>query len=176
MHQQPDKLSVKHRRYKWLQWPVLLAISWVVMTQVHEWGHVIGGYLSGGQLIALDVWPWHLPLSIFEPDPQPLITLWSGLLLGIAVPFMVALVFRMPEVWFVSHFCWLANGSYISLAWISGDRYLDTTKLLEHGAPAWSIGLYCLVSIGVGYVGFKRAIRDLMECKAPPEIEVNESN
>jgi|JI10StandDraft_1071094.scaffolds.fasta_scaffold06383_5 hypothetical protein len=163
MHHELHKLGTKSWRYKWLQWTALLAISWVLMTQFHEWGHIIGGYLSGGKLIALDVWPWHLPYSIFEPDPHPLVTLWSGLLVGIVAPFLLALLIRTDSAWFVSHFCWLANGSYIALAWISRDSYLDTTKLLEYGAPTWSIAFYCCLTIGVGYVGLKKAIRNLLK-------------
>ena len=44
----------------------------------------------------------------------------------------------------------------IATAWLSGDRYLDTPKLLEHGAYPISIAIYCLLTIGFGYVGFRR--------------------
>ncbi|HUP79638.1 MAG TPA: hypothetical protein VM260_13890, partial [Pirellula sp.] len=50
----------------------------------------------------------------------------------------------------------LANASYIATAWISGDRFLDTPKMLEHGAHPISIAVYCLLTIGFGYIGFRR--------------------
>lgn len=34
---------------------------------------------------------------------------------------------------------------------------LDTPKLLEHGASPITIAVYCLVTIGFGYVGFRQS-------------------
>lgn len=153
----------------WWRLTGLLLISWLVMTQLHEWGHIAAGLCSGGTLVDFDVWPWHLPYSFFEPDPYPLITLWAGPLLGIAIPMLAAAIIRSPSAWFVSHFCWIANGSYLALAWISGDRYLDTPKLLEHGASKWTIAFYCLITISVGYSGLKRSIRNTLKIKTSPE-------
>ncbi|MEZ6109870.1 MAG: hypothetical protein R3C99_02440 [Pirellulaceae bacterium] len=85
--------------------------------------------------------PWHLPYSIFEPDPFPLVTLWAGLIIGVLAPVGVALIIRRDWMWFIANFCILANGA-IATAWFSGDRYLDTPKLLEHGAKPhhdWTI-------------------------------------
>lgn len=41
-------------------------------------------------------------------------------------------------------------------AWNFGDRYLDTPKLLEHGAFPVTIGIYCLATIGFDYLGFRQ--------------------
>jgi len=60
-------------------------------------------------------------------------------------------------MWFIANFCVIANGAYIATAWLSGDRYLDTPKLLQHGAYPMTIALYCVVTIGFGYVGFRRS-------------------
>jgi len=60
-------------------------------------------------------------------------------------------------MWFIANFCVLANGAYIATAWFSGDRYLDTPKMLEHGASPFMIAVYCLLTIGFGYVGFRRS-------------------
>ncbi len=126
------------------------------MTFLHECGHILCGCASGGTLTAADLLPWHLPYSLFQPDPHPLVTLWGGPLLGVLVPSVFALAIGTKWAWFIAHFCTLANGSYIAAAWVSGDRYLDTIKLLEHGAhPVW-IAAYCLVTITCGYIGFRR--------------------
>ena len=69
----------------------------------------------------------------------------------------LALVIRRDWSWFVSSFCLLANGVYIAGAWVSGDRYLDTTEMLRHGAHPLSLAIYCLITIIGGYVGFRRA-------------------
>ena len=144
---------------------VLLVTSWCVMTFTHETGHVLGGWIGGGQLQQADLLPWHLPYSLFEPDPHPLLTLWCGPLLGVAVPLSLALVVRRHWMWFIAHFCLLANGAYLATAWFAGDSYLDTTKLLEHGAWPVTIILYCTLTIGVGYVGFRRACVELFSVK-----------
>ena len=135
----------------------LMVASWIVMTFTHEMGHIIGGTCCGGSLQSADLLPWHLPYSIFDPDPFPLVTLWAGLIIGILAPVAVAMIIQRDCMWFIANFCVLANGAYIATAWFSGDRYLDTPKLLEHGASPIAIALYCLLTLGFGYVGFRRS-------------------
>ncbi len=141
---------------RWLRLSLLLVVSWCVMTLFHELGHIICGTCCGGVLQTYDLWPWHLPLSIFDPDPIPLVTLWGGPVLGAAVPILLAFLARRDWSWFIAFFCMLANGLYLLTAWYSGDKYLDTPKLLEHGAHPITIALYCVVTIGIGYIGFRR--------------------
>jgi hypothetical protein len=127
------------------------------MTTTHETGHVVGGWISGGTLQEASLAPWGLPHSRFEPDPRPLVTLWSGPVLGVVGPLLVAVIVRRPAAWFVAHFCILANGCYLALAWMTGDNHLDTPRLLAAGCPIWVIVAYCLVTITGGYIGFRRA-------------------
>jgi hypothetical protein len=137
---------------------VLLVASWCVMTTTHEVGHLVGGWLGGGTLREADLAPWRLPYSVFDPDPRPLLTRWSGPLLGAAVPLIVAWLVRRPWMWFIAHFCVLANGVYLAAAWGSGDRFLDTPQLLEHGAHPATIAVYCAITIGFGYLGLRREV------------------
>jgi hypothetical protein len=137
---------------------LLLLAAWCVMVTTHELGHVVCGWLSGGRLRSADLWPWHLPYSIFDPDPRPLITLWGGPLLGIALPIVFAAMLRRNWAWFIAHFCVVANGLYLATAWITGDRELDTAKLLAHGASPISIGIYCTLTLVAGYFGFRRHV------------------
>jgi hypothetical protein len=137
---------------------VLLVASWCVMTTTHEAGHLVGGWLGGGTLRDADLAPWRLPYSIFDPDPRPLLTLWCGPLLGAAVPLIVAWLVSRPWMWFIAHFCVLANGVYLAAAWGSGDRYLDTPQLLEHGAHPATIAVYCAITIGFGYLRLRRDV------------------
>ena len=135
----------------------LLAMSWAVMTFTHEMGHIVGGTCCGGSLKSADLLPWHLPYSIFDPDPFPLVTLWAGLIIGVLAPVVLAIIVRRDWMWFIANFCLIANGAYIATAWFSGDRYLDTPKMLEHGASPITIAVYCLLTIGFGYVGFRQS-------------------
>ena len=95
---------------------------------------------------------------------RTLFTLWSGPIFGAMGPAAVGMIVRKKSMWFIANFCILANGMYIATAWLSGDQYLDTPKLLEHGAHPVSIVLYCLVTIGVGYVRFRRDCIGVLSC------------
>lgn len=141
---------------------VLLAISWSVMTFLHESGHIVAGWYAGGRLVEADLFPWKLPYSLFEPDPQPLLRLWGGPILGSLIPIAFGVIVRNHSVWFVSYFCLLANGVYLALAWIDGSKWLDTPELLEHGAPRWSILLFCALTISFGYLGFRREVLNVL--------------
>jgi len=141
---------------RFVYFALLLIVSWCVMTFTHESGHLLGGWICGGTLKNADLLPWHLPFSIFDPDPRPLITLWCGPVLGVVVPLAAALLVRQNWMWFIAHFCILANGTYLSVAWVSGESYLDTPKLLKHGAYPATIAIYCALTIGFGYFGFRR--------------------
>lgn len=143
-----------------IRFVILLVVSWVAMTFTHELGHLIGGWSCGATLQAANLWPWQLPYSLLDPDPLPLVTLWSGPLLGVFIPCVIATSVARPEAWFVANFCTLANGLYLATGWISGDRFLDTQSLFEHGASPWSICIFCCLSIGFGYVRFRRSCWD----------------
>ncbi len=142
------------------------------MTFTHEMGHIVGGWCCGGTLKTADLLPWHLPYSIFDPDPKPLVTLWCGPIIGVAVPLALALSIRQSWMWFIANFCVLANGAYLATAWLSGDRYLDTPKLLEHGAHPITIGLYCLLTIGFGYMGFRRSCLRVLTTTQHKSVDV----
>lgn len=144
-----------NNRYLWFA--IMLVVSWVVMTFTHEMGHIVGNLCCGGSVKSASVVPWRVPYSIFEPDPMPLVTLWSGLIAGALIPVLAAVFINNVSAWFVAYFCMLANGIYIAIAWVTGERYLDTTRLLEHGASPISIFLYCCGTIVIGYVGFRNS-------------------
>jgi hypothetical protein len=147
---------------RWIRLLLLLLIAWVTMTTTHEAGHIVGGWLGGGELRQLELRPWHLPYSLFEPNPHPLLTLWMGPILGIAVPALFALIIRQKWSWFVANFCVLANGCYLATAWITGDRFIDTQQLLAAGAWPISIAAYCSITIAVGYIGFRRSCTEML--------------
>lgn len=125
------------------------------MILTHECGHIIGGVAAGATLTNFDIVPWRSPYSLHSPDPYPLVTLWAGPLLGIAIPVASAALIRRRWAWFIAHFCLLANGGYLALAWISGDRSLDTLRLLDAGANPATILLYCCLTIAAGYIRFR---------------------
>lgn len=143
------------------------------MTFTHETGHIIGGMLGGATLTDFDLAPWRMPFSLHAPDPHPLLTLWSGPVFGVAVPLAIAATLRLRWAWFIADFCLLANGVYLAAAWIAGDRFLDTPRLLEAGAHPASIVLYCGATIGLGYLWFRSdCVKILTDDRPPPDETV----
>lgn len=147
---------------RWTTFALLLIASWVVMTLTHEAGHIVGGWMGGATLTDFDLAPWRMPYSLHAGDPTPLLTLWSGPILGVAVPVLLALALRHRWAWFVADFCVIANGVYLSLAWLAGDRHLDTPRLLDAGASPLTIAIFCLLTCGIGYLRFRTDCIDLL--------------
>lgn len=145
----------------------LLASSWVAMTFLHELGHVIGGWLGGGRLVDYELAPWHLPYSLHTPDPHPRLTLWAGPLFGVIAPVLAALIIRCNWATFIADFCLLANGCYLALAWLSGDRLLDTPRMLAAGIRPFEIVAFCAITIGIGYPRFRAACRERLAPDPP---------
>lgn len=141
---------------------ILIVASWFVMTFTHEVGHIIGGWLGGATLTEFDIAPWRLPYSVPHPDLHPLLTLWSGPVLGVMTPGILAVLIRQRWIVFIADFCLLANRAYLSLAWVAGDRLLDTPRLLDAGASPAGIAAFCLLATGVGYVRFRRDCTGLL--------------
>lgn len=148
----------------------LLIVSWLVMTFTHEVGHIVGGWLGGATLTEFDVAPWRLPYSVQHPDPHPLLTLWSGPVFGVLVPGLLAVLIRQRWIIFIADFCLVANGAYLTLAWVAGDRMLDTPRLLDAGASPIAIGAFCLLATGLGYVRFRGDCVRLLAHPTPPTL------
>ncbi len=64
---------------------------------------------------------------------------------------------RRDWAWFIANFCVLANGLYIGVAWLDGDRYLDTAQLFKHGAHPVTVAVYCIIALTYGYLGFRKS-------------------
>ncbi len=143
-------------RRRILRLATLLLAAWCVMTFTHEAGHLIGGWIGGGTLRDVELRPWQLPYSLFQPDPHPRLTLWAGPILGVMAPLFAAAMICRRWACFIADFCLLANGVYLALAWFSGAPHLDTPRLLEEGAHPVAIAIYCVLTIGFGYVRFRR--------------------
>jgi hypothetical protein len=145
------------------------------MTFTHEIGHMIGGWIGGATLTNFDIAPWRLPFSVHNPDPSPRLTLWAGPILGVVVPGLIALLFRHQWLVFVADFCLLANGGYLAIAWLSGDPFLDTPRLLEAGASPVTITIYCALTIGIGYLRFRRDCIDVLALPVEENDDTNSS-
>jgi hypothetical protein len=132
----------------------VLVGSWFGMEAVHEFGHVVGAWLSGGRVVRVVLDPRTISRTDVDLNPQPLVEVWTGPILGVLLPilawsltaacgFRAAFVFR-----FFAGFCLIANGSYIGGG--SFWRIGDCGVMLQNGSPLWQLLAFGIVSVAVG--------------------------
>ena len=97
----------------------VVALSWFAMMATHELGHVVGAMVSGGQVERVVLHPLTISRTDVKPNPNPLLVVWAGPLLGCMLPLVIGLavpkrfgVVRNTALFFAG-FCLLANGVYI---------------------------------------------------------------
>jgi hypothetical protein len=120
--------------------------SWLGMQAVHESGHVLGAWLTGGRVARVVLHPLTISRTDLAHNPSPLVVVWAGPAVGIAVPLLiwaVAAAARLPGAFvlrFFAGFCLLANGLYIGVG--SFDRVGDCGEMLRHGSEPWQLWLF----------------------------------
>lgn len=127
---------------------------WLWMQIVHEGGHVIGAWLTGGSVTKLVLHPLTISRTEVEGSTQPLVVIWAGPILGCLIP--LALWGTVAGVkWsatfllrFFGGFCLIVNGAYLAAG--SFDGVGDCGDLLRHGAPIWTLWLFGLVTLPAG--------------------------
>jgi hypothetical protein len=120
-----------------LSFTLIAYASWLGMMAIHESGHALAGWLSGGHVQRIVLPLWGFSRTDVSTNPHPAIEVWAGPLCGSIVPLLVWLIVRKPwRSWrFFAGFCLIANGSYLGIGWLmrSGDAW-ELTKL---GTPRW---------------------------------------
>jgi hypothetical protein len=128
--------------------------SWLGMQAVHESGHLLAAWLTGGHVTRVVLYPLTISQTILTDNPSPLIVVWAGPVTGIAIPLLnwsVAAMMRMPGAFvlrFFAGFCLIANGLYIAVG--SLGRVGDSGQMLRHGAAAWQLWLFGALTVPVG--------------------------
>ena len=128
--------------------------SWLGMQAVHEFGHVLGAWLTGGRVTRVVLHPLTISRTDLGENPDPLAVVWAGPLLGVLLPLAawgVAAALRLPGSYllrFFAGFCLVANGGYIGGG--SFDRLGDAGQMLRHGSPPWLLWLFGVVAVGAG--------------------------
>jgi hypothetical protein len=73
--------------------------SWLGMQDVHELGHVVAAWLTGGRVSKVVLDPLTISRTDLAENPRPLIVVWGGPILGVFLPLIVwlgARVFPSP--------------------------------------------------------------------------------
>ncbi len=119
------------------------------MQAVHEFGHVLHAWISGGSLERVVLHPLTISRTDLAENPRPLFVAWGGPIWGCLIP-LLALVGARVRRWshwylmqFFAGFCLVANGAYIGGGSFGGIG--DAGDMLRHGAAQWH-----LIGFGVG--------------------------
>lgn len=131
-----------------------LLASWLGMQAVHELGHVLGAWLTGGEVARVVLHPLTLSRTDLGRNPQPLPVVWLGPIMGAVAPLLlwcVASLIKLPGAFvlrFFAGFCLIANGVYIGIGSLDGVG--DCGDLLRQGAPIWQLWLFGAATVPLG--------------------------
>jgi hypothetical protein len=132
---------------------VLLA-SWLGMQAVHEFGHVLAAWLTGGRVERVVLSPLAISRTDLADNPRPLLVVWGGPVLGCLLPVAgwgVAAALRWPGTYllrFFAGFCLIANGAYIAGG--AFDKVGDAGVMLRHGSPLGWLLAFGAITVPAG--------------------------
>ncbi|MCG8449773.1 MAG: M50 family metallopeptidase [Pirellulales bacterium] len=127
---------------------------------VHELGHVLAGWLTGGTVTKVVLHPLAISRTDVSPNPNPIIVVWAGPLLGVLLPLLIWLVCflaRIPGAYlprFFAGFCLIANGAYIGVGSIDGIG--DAGEMVRHGTPIWGLWVFGVLVAPIGLLLWHR--------------------
>lgn len=132
-----------------------LLACWLGMQAVHEFGHVVGAWLTGGRVEKVVLDPLSISRTDVAPNPRPLVVAWAGPVVGVLLPLAlwgIAVWLAPPVAWivrFFAGFCLVANGAYIAFGSLA--RVGDAGDLLRHAAPPWTLWIFGMIAIPAGF-------------------------
>lgn len=138
----------------------LLIASWLWFQIVHEAGHVLGAFATGGQVTKVVLHPLAISRTDVQGSNQPLVVIWAGPVIGSLLPvfaWMLAIALKRSAAFVLRFFagvCLVANGLYLAAG--SFDGVGDCGDLLRHGAPIWTLWLFGAVTIPAGFLLWNR--------------------
>jgi len=146
-------------------------LSWLGMQAIHELGHVLAAWATGGNVVRVVLHPVDISRTDVSPNPRPLAVAWGGPLLGVLGPLAFWAMSRWSReprsgwrafVDFFVGFCLIANGAYIGLG--SFGQIGDAGDLLRHGAPQWLLIAFGVAAIASGLLVWHLALERRRRC------------
>src|SRR5688572_25186605 len=102
-----SRVEMRQRFHQLLLIVSFLAFSWLGFMIVHEFGHVLAAWATGGSVSRVVLHPLQISWSAFVPNPHPQLVAWGGPLLGSLLPvagLFVARVARCPGLYLFQFF------------------------------------------------------------------------
>lgn len=143
--------------------PLVLYGTWIGMMAVHELGHMLHAWASGGRVARVTIPPIGFSQTIVWPNPHERFVVWGGPLWGALLPLLACGVVkllrrrrdRVPDLLkFFAGFCLIANGAYIGIGWTR--RAGDAGDLLRLATPRWLMIAFGVVCVAVGFAIWHR--------------------
>ena len=137
-----------------------IPFCWLAFMAVHELGHVVAGLATGGSVTKVVVHPLSISRTDVSPNPNPLVAVWAGPIIGIFLPIVIWGVFwklRIPGDYlakFFAGFCLIGNGAYIGIG--SFDNIGDAGDMMNHGSPIWALWLFGILTVPIGFLFWHR--------------------
>jgi hypothetical protein len=133
-----------------------LAWSWLAMQGIHEFGHVLHAWSSGGRVVRFVLHPLVISRTDVDPNPHPQFVAWGGPIWGAIIPLAAFGAVRSAgwtRAWlarFFTGFCLVANGAYL----LGGSFFPvgDAEVLLREGAPRVALAGAGLIALVSGFV------------------------
>jgi hypothetical protein len=138
----------------------LLTACWLAMQVVHEFGHVLGAWFTGGEVAKVVLRPWTFSRTEMVANPDPVLVAWAGPMVGAALPLLTWLAAKALQcpgdylLRFFAGFCLIANGAYIGGGAL--DRLGDAGDLQRHGSPMWALFLFAAITVPAGLLLWHR--------------------
>jgi len=149
-----------HRLRQFVLIASLLANCWLGMMAVHELGHVVAGWLSGGRVTKVVLHPLAISRTDVLPNPQPLLVVWAGPIVGVGLPLLIWSLWRACRLRneyiarFFAGFCFVTNGLYIAVGSFEGIG--DAGDMLRHGSQPWQLLLFGIITVPLGFALWHR--------------------
>jgi hypothetical protein len=126
------------------------------MQAVHELGHVLAAWATGGTVTKLILHPLAISRTDVNPNLKPAIVVWAGPLVGIALPLLAWAICSTRKVSgayllrFFAGFCLIANGAYLGIGSVFAIG--DAGDILQLGTPAWLLWLFGAIAAPAGFL------------------------
>ena len=137
-----------------LKYLLILYACWFGMMAVHETGHVLGAWITGGKVARVELPMLGFSRTDVRINPHPLFETSAGPVFGWLAPHGVVIALRLARrkptnlLRFFAGFCAVVNGGYIGAGAFMPVGDALVMKML--GTPVWVLGLFGIVAMTAG--------------------------